>query len=188
MRTSPLAPVLLLTAATLLAEKPFTLEQVLSNPFPESLVAAPAGGSVAWQMNARGARNVWVASPPDYRGHPITHFSEDDGQDINQLRWAPDGRSIVFVRGGDFDMGREAPNPRSNPEGVEQALWTVSLDGGEPRKLGEGHDPAISPKGDASRFSARGRSGGRRLMVMTKLRKPCTLAEPRRRCGGRPMA
>jgi hypothetical protein len=69
MRTSPLAPTLLLTAATLLAEKPFTLEQVLSNPFPESLVAAPAGGSVAWEMNARGARNVWVASPPDYRGH-----------------------------------------------------------------------------------------------------------------------
>src|SRR5229473_3298853 len=156
MRTSPLAPVLLLTAASLLAEKPFTLEQVLSNPFPESLVAAPAGGSVAWQMNARGARNVWVASPPDYRGHPVTHFFEDNGQDINQLRWAPDGRSIVFVRGGDFDMGREAPNPRSNPEGVEQALWTVSLDGGEPRKLGEGHDPAISPKGDRVAFLSKG--------------------------------
>ena len=45
MRTSPLAPTLLLTAATLLAEKPFTLEQALSNPFPASLVAAPAGGS-----------------------------------------------------------------------------------------------------------------------------------------------
>jgi dipeptidyl aminopeptidase/acylaminoacyl peptidase len=156
MRTSSLALTLLLTAATLLAEKPFTLEQVLSNPFPESLVAAPAGGSLAWQMNARGARNVWVASPPDYRGHPVTHFSEDDGQDINQLRWTPDGRSIVFVRGGDFDMGREAPNPRSNPEGVEQAVWTVSLGGGDARKLGEGHEPAISPKGDRVAFLSKG--------------------------------
>jgi dipeptidyl aminopeptidase/acylaminoacyl peptidase len=156
MRTSPLATVWLFSAATLLAEKPFTLEQALSNPFPDSLVAAPAGGSVAWDMNARGARNVWVASPPDYRGHPVTHFSEDDGQDINQLRWTTDGQSIVFVRGGDFDMGREAPNPRSNPEGVEQAVWIVSIDGGNPRKLGEGHDPAISPKGDRIAFLTKG--------------------------------
>jgi len=156
MRTSPLALTLLLTAATLLAEKPFTLEQALSNPFPESLVAAPAGGSVAWEMNARGARNVWVASPPDYRGHKVTNFTEDDGQDINQLRWTPDGRSIVFVHGGDFDMGREVPNPRSNPEGVEQAVWIVSLDGGNPRKLGEGYAPAISPKGDRVAFLSKG--------------------------------
>ncbi len=156
MRTSPLAPTLLLTAATLLAEKPFTLEQALSNPFPESLVAAPAGGSVAWEMNARGARNIWVALPPDYRGHKVTNFTEDDGQDINQLRWAPDGRAIVFVHGGDFDMGREVPNPRSNPEGVEQAVWIVSLDGGNPRKLGEGYAPAISPKGDRVAFLSKG--------------------------------
>jgi dipeptidyl aminopeptidase/acylaminoacyl peptidase len=156
MPTSSLAPTLLFTAATLLAQKPFTLEQALSNPFPESLVAAPAGGSVAWQMNARGARNVWAASPPDYRGHKVTNFPDDDGQDINQLRWTPDGRSILFVRGGDFDMGREAPNPRSNPEGVEQVLWIVSLDGGNPRQLGEGHDPAISPKGDRVAFLSKG--------------------------------
>src|SRR5579863_9965489 len=156
MRISPLAIVCLFGAATLLAEKPFTLEQVLSNPFPDSLVAAPAGGSVAWNMNAQGARNVWAASPPDYRGHPVTHFSEDDGQDINQLRWTPDGRSIVFVRGGDFDMGREVPNPRSNPEGVDQSVWAVSLDGGDPRKLGEGYGPAISPKGDRVAFLTKG--------------------------------
>lgn len=148
MRTSWLAAALLFGAGTLLAQKTFTLEQVMSNPFPEALVAAPAGGSVAWQMNARGARNIWVASPPAYRGHPVTDFTEDDGQDINQLHWTPDGRSVAFVRGGDFDMGREAPNPRSNPEGVEQAIWIVSSDGGTPRKLAEGHDPAISPKGD----------------------------------------
>jgi dipeptidyl aminopeptidase/acylaminoacyl peptidase len=136
----------------LAAQKSFTLEQVMSNSFPEALVAAPAGGSIAWQMDARGVRNVWVASPPDYRGHQITSFTQDDGQDINELRWAPDGRSIIFVRGGDFDMHREAPNPRSNPQGVEQAVWVVSLDGGAPRKLGEGSAPAISPKGDRVAF------------------------------------
>ena len=156
MHLSNLTAACAIGAATLLAQKPFTLEQVTSNPFPASLVAAPTGGSVAWQMNARGARNVWVASPPDYRGHPVTTFTEDDGQDINQIRWTPDGRSVVFVRGGDFDMGREAPNPRSNPAGVEQAIWIVSADGGTPRKLAEGNNPAISPKGDRLAFLSKG--------------------------------
>jgi dipeptidyl aminopeptidase/acylaminoacyl peptidase len=156
MRLCSLFSIGFLFAASLTAETLFTLEQVMSNPFPESLVAAPAGGHVAWQINARGARNIWVASPPDYRGRQITAFTGDDGQDIGQLTWTPDGHSIVFVRGGDFDMGREAPNPRSNPEGVEQAVWVVSIDGGTPRKLGEGHSPAISSKGDRVAFVNQG--------------------------------
>ena len=143
---------LLCGCGALAAQKPFTLEQVMANPFPENLVAAPAGGRVAWQMNARGARNIWVAGPPDYRGRQITSFTQDDGQDIGEMSWTPDGRAIVFVRGGDFDMRREAPNPRSNPEGVEQAVWVIAPDGGAPRKLGEGQSPAISPHGDQVAF------------------------------------
>lgn len=40
---------------------PFTLERVMSAPFPSGLVAAQGDPRVAWVMNARGARNVWVA-------------------------------------------------------------------------------------------------------------------------------
>ena len=152
MRKPWLMAALLCGCGTLAAQKPFTLEQVMANPFPEHLVAAPAGGRLAWQMNVRGARNIWVAAPPDYRGRQITSFTQDDGQDIGELSWTPDGRSIVFVRGGDFDMRREAPNARSNPEGVEQAVWVIAADGGAPRKLGEGQSPAISPKGDQVAF------------------------------------
>ncbi len=52
----------------------FTLQQVLSAPFPSSLTAAPQGGRVAWVDDAQGVRNVWVADPgPDgrYRSRPI---------------------------------------------------------------------------------------------------------------------
>ena len=42
--------------------KTFTLEQVLSAPFPSELVAAPGGGKVAWLLNERGARNIWIAA------------------------------------------------------------------------------------------------------------------------------
>src|SRR5215469_12105451 len=75
----------------------FTLEQVLSAPFPAELVCAPRGGKVAWVFNARGARNVWVAVPPDYRGHSLTAYTADDGQEISQLEWTPDARAIVYV-------------------------------------------------------------------------------------------
>ncbi len=145
---------LVVIAAPLAAQQPFTLEQVTAAPFPENLTAAPAGGKVAWQLNARGVRNLWVAAPPDYQGRQITSYTEDDGQEINQVEWTPDGQSVIYVRGGDFEMGREDPNPRSNPAGVEQVIWIV--DSGAPRRLAEGHSPAVSPKGDRVAFVQKG--------------------------------
>jgi dipeptidyl aminopeptidase/acylaminoacyl peptidase len=141
-----------LFAATLAAQQPFTLEQVTSAPFPDNLVAAPSGGKVAWQLNARGARNLWVAGPPDYRGRQITSYTGDDGQEINQVHWTPDAHALLYVRGGDFEMGRDNPNPGSDPAGVEQVIWFVSVDGGAPRRIAEGHSPAISPQGDRVAF------------------------------------
>jgi dipeptidyl aminopeptidase/acylaminoacyl peptidase len=129
-------------------QKPFTLEQVMSGAFPSELLAAPAGGRVAWVLDARGARNIWVAEPPEFKGRQLTTFSNDDGQEIAQLAWTPDGKSIVYARGGDFETGREDPNPRSLPGGVEQAIWVIPVTGGAPRKLAEGNSPAISPQGD----------------------------------------
>ena len=139
-------------AGTLAAQESFTLEQVTSAPFPESLVAAPTGGKVAWQLNARGARNLWVAAPPDYRGRQVTTYTEDDGQAIDQVQWTPDAQSLIYVRGGDFEMGRENPNPRSDVAGAEQVMWMVSTESGAPRRLAEGHSPAVSPKGDRVAF------------------------------------
>jgi dipeptidyl aminopeptidase/acylaminoacyl peptidase len=143
---------LLFAAAATAAQGPFTLEQVMSSPFPADLVASPAGGRLAWVFNARGARNVWVAEQDGvgrYRARPLTSYDEDDGQDVGELAWTPDGRSIVYTRGGDFEHDSAYPNPASAPEGVEQDVWLVTLNGGAPRKLGEGHSPAVSPHADA---------------------------------------
>src|SRR6266700_2795796 len=130
-----------LLLASFASAKTFTLEQVLSAPFPSELVAAPGGGKVAWLLNERGARNIWIAAAPDYKGVRLTTYNGDDGQDAGQLRWTPDGRSIVYVRGGDLEFpGRPDPNPTANPAGVEQAMWIVAP-GESPRKLAEGHSP-----------------------------------------------
>jgi dipeptidyl aminopeptidase/acylaminoacyl peptidase len=128
--------------------KTFTLEQVLSAPFPSELIAAPGGGKVAWLLNERGARNIWIAAAPDYKGVRLTAYNGDDGQDIGQLHWTSDGRAVVYVRGGDLEfLGRPDPNPSTDPAGVEQAIW-IAAPGERPRKIGEGHSPAISAKAD----------------------------------------
>jgi dipeptidyl aminopeptidase/acylaminoacyl peptidase len=134
----------------------FTLEQVMSAPFPDELTAAPTGGAVAWVFNDRGARNIWVAAPPDYRGKAVTPYGDDDGQEVGDLRWTPDAHAIVFVRGGEPNEKGEYPNPHNLVGGAEQAVWAVAAAGGAPRRIGEGHSPAVSPKGDRVAFLRHG--------------------------------
>jgi dipeptidyl aminopeptidase/acylaminoacyl peptidase len=150
------ACVLLILVPRAGAQKPFTLEQVMSAPFPTELTAAQAKGRVAWVFNARGRRNLWVAEPAadgNYKARQITSYPDDDGQDLGQLCWTPDAATIVFTRGGDLEfLNRPYPNPQSSPQGVAQAVWTMSLATGQTKQLGEGHSPAVSPKGDAVAF------------------------------------
>ena len=130
----------------------FTLEQVLSAPFPSELVAAPSGGKVAWLLNEGGARNIWIAAPPDYKAARLTAYTEDDGTDVGQLQWTPDGRAVVYTRGGDLEfLGRPDPNPTANTAGTEQAIW-IAAPGQPPRKIADGHSPAVSPKADRVAF------------------------------------
>jgi dipeptidyl aminopeptidase/acylaminoacyl peptidase len=148
----PSAVALLAVVAPAAAQERFALEDLLAAPYPAELVASPVGGRVAWVQNDRGVRNIWVAGPPDYEGRPVTGYSRDDGQELGSLAWAPDGRTIVYVRGGGANGRGEHPNPESLPERVEQAIWAVSAEGGAPRRLAEGSGPAVSPRGDVVAF------------------------------------
>jgi dipeptidyl aminopeptidase/acylaminoacyl peptidase len=135
---------------------PFTIDQAMSAPFPSGLAAAPSGGRVAWVFDDRGVRNLWVAEPPAYRGHPVTDYREDDGDEIYGVTWAPDGRLLVYVRGGDGETGGDNPNPRSRAEAPKQQLWAVPADKGSPRLLGEGHSPRVAPREDRVAFLNKG--------------------------------
>jgi dipeptidyl aminopeptidase/acylaminoacyl peptidase len=135
----------------------FTLEQILSAPFPSELVAAPAGGAVAWVFDARGARNIWIAQPPDYRGRLVTAYSDDDGEEITNLTFTMDGKHLVYVRGGEPNRAGEIPNPRSDPAGTSQAVYVVAAAGGEPRRLGDGGSATVSPRGGRVAFVQKGK-------------------------------
>jgi dipeptidyl aminopeptidase/acylaminoacyl peptidase len=138
------------------AVSPFTLEQILSSPFPSGLSASPSGGAVTWVLNDRGVRNIWIATAPTFAARRLTSYSEDDGLDITNIEWTANASSIVYVRGGGPNRSGELPNPTSNPEGVDQAIWTVAVEGGTPRKLAEGSAPAVSPRGDQVAYLSRG--------------------------------
>src|SRR5262249_59424679 len=122
----------------------FTIEQIMSAPFVGHLSAAPAGGRIAWVFNERGARNVWIAEPPEYRGLRLTSYGEDDGQEIGGLDWSADGKILAYARGGE-DGGGTDPNPLSKPNIPEQTIWLVAMDKGSPRSVGPGRSPKISP-------------------------------------------
>src|SRR5690349_3188089 len=107
----------------------FTIEQVLSAPFTSDLVAARSGSAVAWVVTQRGARNLWVATGPSWQGRQVTAYANDDGQEIAGLQFTPDGRSLVYVRGGAPNGRGERPNPALIAGGVNEAIWIVSLDG-----------------------------------------------------------
>ena len=143
-------------AAAAAATQALTLDALLGAPFPSEISGAPKGGAIAWVVNERGARNVWVAEAPAYQGRRLTDYKADDGQELGQLAWSSDGRTLVYVRGGSPNRAGELPNPTSALESPEQALWRIALSGGEPVRIAAGTSPVVSPTKDVVAFTQRG--------------------------------
>jgi dipeptidyl aminopeptidase/acylaminoacyl peptidase len=146
--------VLIVTIASAQGEK-FTLQQVLSSPFPSEMTAAPKGNRIAWAFNAQGKRNIWVAEGPKFAARQRTPYKNDDGQEITDLEFSASGGTIVYVRGGNKNSAGDVPNPTNDPTGVDQAIWSIAWAGGAPKKIDLGNSPAISPaRPDASALVA----------------------------------
>src|SRR5215813_3112068 len=79
------------------AQGKFTLEQVMSAPFPDGLVAARNANRIAWTLDEQGKRNIWVAEAPDFKARRLTSYSQDDGQEISDIQFSDDANAIVYV-------------------------------------------------------------------------------------------
>jgi dipeptidyl aminopeptidase/acylaminoacyl peptidase len=132
-----------------------TVEQILGFQSPENLIASPTGSTIAWTFNERGARNIYVANGPGFEPRRVTAYSDDDGQELARLSFSNDGRTIVYVRGGDHGSNRptDPPNPAGLTAQLRVQVWSVSASGSlPPRLIGEGDDPVIAPSGDRVAF------------------------------------
>ena len=134
--------------------------------------AAPGGGKVVWLLNERGARNLWVAAAPDYKGRRLTNYKDDDGQDLGMIAWTADGRSIIYVRGGNLEQIGSGDSEscaawrrcRINPSGsfrskaARRRSWPKAI---RPRfqKTGTSHLSARADLDDECRWRETGRAG-----------------------------
>ncbi len=121
----------LFTAVALLAGPPlslgsqadFTIEDILSPPFPVEMVSASAADRIAWIAFERGMRNVYTAAAPDFEPRRLTHWMEDDGTDLTDIRISDHGEVVVFIRGHFPNRVGWVANPSSDPQGAEEAIW-----------------------------------------------------------------
>ncbi|MFN8063049.1 MAG: prolyl oligopeptidase family serine peptidase, partial [Vicinamibacterales bacterium] len=137
----------------LTAQRPstFTLDDILSYPFPDNLLTSPAGGTIAWTFNERGHRNIFAADAPDFTPRKLTSYDQDEGQEVTNLSFTSDGKTIVYVRGGDHGSnwpaeGNLMPNPSGGTTQPKMQVWAVPTSGGTPTLLGDGDTPAVAPK------------------------------------------
>ncbi|MFB6231646.1 MAG: prolyl oligopeptidase family serine peptidase [Salinibacter sp.] len=148
--------VLLLTGVPAQAQDSFSIEEILGAPFPSDMTAAPTGDRVAWVQNKEGVRSLWTAAGPSYQARRVVAAEGDDGQRMGEVTFTPDGRQIVYVRGGAPNRNGVHANPRSRPDPAERAVWSVSIQGGVPQKIGAGHAPTVAPSGSHLAFLRNG--------------------------------
>src|SRR5216117_3827116 len=121
-----LATLFTLIAPSALAQS-FSLEQIMSSPFPSELTVSKRGDKVAWAFDAEGKRNVWIAEAPGFAARQLTRYNSDEGQELTDVVFSPTGSAIAFVRGGNKNQAGEVPNPASDPTGAKQEVWVVDV-------------------------------------------------------------
>lgn len=148
-----LVAVCILSTAHIARAQGFTLEQVLSSPFPSEPVASKQGDKLVWAFDDRGRRNLWIAEAPAWRGRQLTRYAQDDGQELTDLVFSNDGRYIAYTRGGGKNQSGEVPNPTSDPAGARQEVWVADARTGAVTRLGEGNSPFFTTTNDAVLYS-----------------------------------
>lgn len=150
---------LLLAGSAGAASHRFTMAQVLSYPFPDTLVSDASGKAIAYVLDTRGVRTLWYAQAPQWSPRLLFSSNADDGQELSDVSISDDDGHVVYVRGGDHDANWPLPlqpDPASSPVQPEMQVWSVGTSGGAPAVLGDGDAPAIAPSSARVAFTSGG--------------------------------
>jgi dipeptidyl aminopeptidase/acylaminoacyl peptidase len=136
---------------TAFAQSP-ELERFLSHPIESAFASSPDGRNIAWVINDHGKKNI-VVRMGNEMPKQLTNYTQDDGQEISQITFSPNGTIILYVRGGGGN-----PNPASLAEGAEQAIWFKDLTSKNsvPAKITKGNSPVFFKDGLKFLFSRDG--------------------------------
>ncbi len=136
-----------------IAARAFGIADVLAAPFPDALVASSDGTLLVWKVDASGIRNLYTNAGGTV--HALTHYAQDDGQDVFSPEVTAGNDAVVFFRGNAGDEGTaENANPLSLIPPPVRTLYVVPIAGGEPVKLADGSTAAfLSPKGNTVAFT-----------------------------------
>ena len=117
------------------------LEQMLSHPIESGFASSLDGKNIAWVINDHGKRNVMIKLGNELPKF-FTDYQQDDGQEISQLAFSPNGTKLLFVRGGGLNHAGQNPNPASLAEGTEQAIYYKDISSkNQPSKITLGNSP-----------------------------------------------
>ncbi len=121
------------------------IEDLLSVPFPTDMKSSPDGRQIAWVFNNQGVRNVYLFDAATFSTKALTKHTFDDGMEITDIAFTPDGTKILFVEGNPNNSNGEAANPRMLQTKTSRAIWVIDVDGNNLKKIGEGANPVVSP-------------------------------------------
>ncbi|MBO9634773.1 MAG: S9 family peptidase [Chitinophagaceae bacterium] len=132
----------------------FSLGSVTGYPFISDITAATKGSRIAFAVNEKGFRNIYVAEGPQFAIRKLTAYDKDEGQEISGVMLTPDGSRVLYVRGADHGAFDETipRNPSSSTSRPKIQLYSIPFSGGVPKLLAEGDDAVISPDGKQVAF------------------------------------
>lgn len=132
------------------------LEQFMSHPVESAFAASPNGKSFAWVVQDHGRRNIMMKSGDD-AVRSLTDFQQDDGQEISNLVFSPNGTKLLFVRGGAANRAGQHPNPASLAAGASQSIYYKDVKSqSAPAKIVDGTNPIFFNDGIRFLFSKGG--------------------------------
>lgn len=158
-----------------------TIENLLSVPFPTELTSSADGKKLAWVFNDKGVRNVFIAEAPDFKELKITSHTADDGIEISNLSFTPNGQQLIFTEGNTKNKAGEAANPAQLQRSTVQAVWVINTEGTGLRKLAAASSVSVAPDGKSAVYLTNGKAWNVLLADSTKA--PVQLFEARGNLG-----